>query len=100
MGLCLKTRKRFGVVVINPCRFNLTGAFDSIGGVREIALSKMASKEEVNHSKSIKYSSPAHKAGVSYIGFLTIRCGDQAKMRLRSPHLTRSSLVDLKVLSP
>lgn len=51
-------------------------------GVRKIALSKMASKEEINHSKSLKYSSPAHKAGVSYLEILTISRGNPTEKKV------------------
>ena len=35
-----------------------------------------------------------------YYEILTVKRGDPAKFWLRSPHLTRSSLVELKVLLP
>ena len=35
-----------------------------------------------------------------FYGILTIKRGDPAKFWLKSPHLTRSSLVELKVLLP
>ncbi len=34
----------------------------------------IASKEDISHAKSLKYSSPAHKAGVSYLVLYIFFC--------------------------